>query len=291
MMKKRFVNKRLLQIFSVFALFTTVSLIFLMTDDHNVMASAPGASASFTGAPGENNCTACHSSSPVNSGSGTLELIGIPETYSPGQQVTVTVKLTDAEAVLYGFQLTAVDETGAQAGTFTVPATQPVTMQIITGIVGPFERKYIEQTVDGLFTEGVFGSNTWVFTWTAPMEPVGKIDFYAAGNGGNSDGSPFGDFIYTTSESSLPTAAPLVSISGGVFADDGRGLRGAKVVLTDPNGVQRIITTSSFGTFIFEDVEPGFSYRLAASSKLFRFPVKMIDVNDNVTGINFIGLQ
>src|SRR5215213_1901809 len=79
-------------------------------------ASAQGPSPSHTNAPGEDNCTACHTGSPVNSGGGSVTISGIPAAYKAGQQIPVTVTTSQASAVVYGFQLTAVDSHGREAG-------------------------------------------------------------------------------------------------------------------------------------------------------------------------------
>ena len=53
-----------------------------------VSASASGPTASHTNAPGEANCTACHGSFPVNSGTGNMVISGIPANYKPNQQIS-----------------------------------------------------------------------------------------------------------------------------------------------------------------------------------------------------------
>ena len=54
-------------------------------------ASAFGPSASHTNAPAEDNCTTCHSSFGVNTGSGSVAVSGIPHDYIPGRDYQVTV--------------------------------------------------------------------------------------------------------------------------------------------------------------------------------------------------------
>lgn len=169
-------------------------------------ASAHGPTPGHTNAPGETNCTACHTEFPVNSGSGNLQITGIPANYLPGQQIPVTVTLSQSDAVLYGFQLTAIDTGGGRVGTYTIPVVTPQILQLDTGIVNGMEREYIMHTIDGT-SSPVFGSRSWNFTWTAPPQRVGKISFYAAGNGANSDGGPNGDFIYTIAKATLSGTA------------------------------------------------------------------------------------
>src|SRR5688572_7085468 len=61
----------------------------------NVAASAFGPTTGHTGAPGEMNCTACHTTFPVNSGKGNVTISGLPLNYLPGQQIPVTVTVSD----------------------------------------------------------------------------------------------------------------------------------------------------------------------------------------------------
>src|SRR5215212_6694961 len=75
-------------------------------------ASASGPSPSHTNAPGEANCTACHMDFPVNSGTGSVTIAGIPANYRPNQQIPITVTTSQETGVIYGFQLTAVDNMG-----------------------------------------------------------------------------------------------------------------------------------------------------------------------------------
>src|SRR6476659_9870786 len=81
-----------------------------------ISASVNGPAPSHTNAPGEGNCTECHVDFPLNSGGGNLSIAGIPANYKPGQQIPITVKLNQADAVAYGFQLTAIDSSGRPAG-------------------------------------------------------------------------------------------------------------------------------------------------------------------------------
>jgi len=206
-----------------------------------VRASASGPSPSFTNAPGESNCTACHTGFPVNTGTGGVQIGGLPATYTPGQQIPMTVTVTQVDGVTFGFQLTAVDSQGRAAGTFTVPSGTPPRTQVVTGIVGGNQRSYIEHTIDGLYLPNVFGSNTWNFTWTAPANAVGPISFYAAGNGANSDGGPGGDYIYTTSrtlQAAVSAAAPF----------DFDGDRKTDIGIYRPNPGQWWYTRSSNGS-------------------------------------------
>ncbi len=178
-------------------------------------ASAPGPSPSFTAAPfesecpncpRENNCTACHTGSQPNTGPGSVTITGLPANYLPDQQIQLTVTTADPVAVIYGFQMVAIDRNGLNAGTLTLPVANPQPLQIVTGFVNGNERRYVEHTVDGV-TPTQFGSKSWTFTWTAPAERIGKIGFYAAGNGADSNGASSGDSIYLSSKATLSGTA------------------------------------------------------------------------------------
>jgi hypothetical protein len=199
--KKTFIKLAVVFCTALFAVFGFQK--FTVKHD-KVSASSSGPSPSFTGAPNESNCTACHSDFPANSGSGSISIAGVPAYYQPNQQISITVTTSQSDAVIYGFQLTAVDAQGRRAGTFSL--TTPVQTQIVSGIVNGNQRSYVEHTVDGVLPT-VFGSKSWTFTWTAPATSAGKVDFYAAGNAANSDGRTSGDYIYTTKKSSLIRSA------------------------------------------------------------------------------------
>ncbi|MCY7348464.1 MAG: FG-GAP-like repeat-containing protein [Pyrinomonadaceae bacterium] len=173
---------------------------------NKVGASASGPTPSHTGAPGESNCTACHSDNPVNTGSGGVSISALPANYLPNQQIPVTVTTSKEDAVIYGFQITALDGQNRRVGTYTLASQSPAQTRIANGIVGGVQRSYVEHTIDGVVPTA-FGSKSWTFTWTAPAQRAGKVSFYVAGNAANSDGGTSGDYIYTNSRSTLSGSA------------------------------------------------------------------------------------
>ncbi len=82
-----------------------------------------------------------------------------------------------------------------------------------------------------------------------------------------------------------------VDVSGRVVTPDGRGIRNARVVITDTTGTQRIATTSSFGFYNFRDVEAGNTYTIAVQSKQYRFTPRVIQIVDTLTDFDFVGQQ
>ena len=182
-----------------------------------VSASAFGPSASHTNAPGEDNCTSCHVSFPVNSGTGNISISGLPAYYLPNRQIPITVTVNQSDAVIYGFQLTAIDRLGRNVGTFTLPKQSVMEIQTITGIVNDNVRTYVEHTNDGVIPTQ-FGTKSWTFIWNTPSQRgVGKVDFYTAGVAADSDGGPSNDYVYTTSNSTFPGTA--IGFDGDEISD------------------------------------------------------------------------
>ncbi len=140
--------------------------------------------------PSNINCTQCHNSFAVNSGTGTLQLLDIPTVYRPDSTYTLTVSLDQAEQRRWGFEMTVILGSGDQGGVMT-----PIdnTVQVSEG--AGTTRDYAKQTIDGTFPGQA--STTWQLEWTAPPELSGAVDFYLAGNASNRDNNTTGDYIYT----------------------------------------------------------------------------------------------
>lgn len=84
-----------------------------------------------------------------------------------------------------------------------------------------------------------------------------------------------------------------VSVSGKVKTIDGRGIKGARVVLkdADTNEVIRSAISSPFGYYRLDEIEAGRFYVLSVSHKryIFAFPAQLIELNENRTGLDFLG--
>lgn len=144
-----------------------------------------GAAAGKTGAPGEQNCTACHSGTAQNGANENLLTLSDGTTtvtsYTPGQQYTVSLSMS-SNPVKKGFQATALTSANVMAGNFAVGTGN-------TSINGT-TKKYANHTS---------ASNTaanWTWTWTAPAVGTGNVTFYVATNKTNNSGTDMGDVIY-----------------------------------------------------------------------------------------------
>ena len=177
-------------------------------------AKITGPDAGYTNAPGDlGNCTSCHDTfHDPNVGPGSVRMNDVPAVYNPGQQYTVSVTVQQGGRQRFGFQLTALDQTGKRAGTLESLGSE-TQVNPETGAGG---RQYIEHTEAGTFPNGA-ASRTWQVRWTAPSTDIGTVRFWFAGNGANGDGTNQNDYIYTSSASSdSPTSAVNVSLQSNL---------------------------------------------------------------------------
>ena len=183
----------------------------------------------YTAAPGDNKTACvnagCHQGV-VNSGSGGIQII-LPNgtTYTPGQPMTLSVRVTDPTKVKFGFEMTArlaSNAANGQAGDFTTGPdgfTQVVCDDASTKSNGGscpalFPVQFIEHTLAG-YRASTSGGFTFTFTRTPPAASAGNVILYAAGNAGPGDPpvqTPTN--VYTTSVTLTPgaaTAAPAIT--------------------------------------------------------------------------------
>ena len=131
-------------------------------------------------APSFQNCTVCHSGT-ANSGNGSIQFLGLPSFYIPGETYPIEIFVSGSNDRGYGFQAASM-KNDAAVGTFSLSSSS--NFSEING-------NFIQQSSRNL--EG-----SWVFDWIAPNSDIGEITFSASGlaTGGSSGYS--GDDIYTT---------------------------------------------------------------------------------------------
>jgi hypothetical protein len=178
-------------------------------------ANSSGAPLNTTGAPGNITCAqvGCHSSFPLNSGSGRLTIAAATgaNIYTAGQTVRIRVTLEDPTAVRWGFNLTVRKEGSPDfAGSFAVPSSPT---PAIVAVRSDGSTRFATHSPNGTFrTQRTQVS--WEFDWTPPAAGSGPVRFYAAGNAANNSGDEGGDRIYTTNFA-LAEAASSGSLSVG----------------------------------------------------------------------------
>ena len=165
--------------------------------------------------PGERSCVdfGCHNTNPLNSGAGALALTvdGTPINqyeYTPGETVSMLVRITHSTAGRWGFQMTARTSNGcAQAGTF-MPGEQEVSIERSRpATFAPCGQEIIEFPVHRVAKVGPNGA-TYAVDWMAPAEDIGTVRFAVAGNAANGNGRNDGDFIYSIQASVESAALP-----------------------------------------------------------------------------------
>ena len=188
------------------------------------VANSTGPQLGRTGAPklgtasAERTCSdaGCHSGHAVNDGNGKVELVGVPDRYTPGASYPITVRLSSTSTRFdgfrrWGFELTVARlSDGEGAGTFSSPS--------LTTVIGSrffyHLRPYATQNFNTL-KPGASSPVEWTVTWSAPDADQGDVGFYVAGNAANGNLSNSGDFIYTGSDTARSNPTPAAPASWG----------------------------------------------------------------------------
>ena len=161
-----------------------------------------------TGAPGEQNCTGCHSGNTLNASGGsiTISAPGLANgQYFPGATYPVSVTVSRSGAAIFGFGFGALKPNGTNGGTLAI--TAPTQTQLKSAVISGNTRTNVVHQLNAGATSS--GSKTFSFNWTAPASGTGPVTFYAAGNATNGSGTTSGDFVYTTSLSLTESATSL----------------------------------------------------------------------------------
>ncbi len=146
-----------------------------------------------TGAPGESNCTGCHSGSVTpNSAENvfTITKDGNPVTdYIAGETYEISLSIANPTAK-QGFQATVLNDNAQMAGSFSSSSSNGISTQSSNG------RSYV-----GHNTSGTNSTNfpSWNWEWIAPDPYAGEVTFYMATNKTNSNNGSSGDEIHTSS--------------------------------------------------------------------------------------------
>lgn len=193
------------------AAFYVAALIFPVL----LLANDDGALPGLMAAPGEGNCTSCHTGTALNGGGGAVKIM-LPNgstNYMPGVTQRVQVEVSDPTQRRWGFELSArVGSSTVQAGTLA-SADRNTQLESSGGV------QYVTHTRTGT-RNGTNGGVTFEFDWTPPSTDVGTVTLYAAGNAANGNNQDTGDHIYTTSLALSPAAAtsntPTINSDRGV---------------------------------------------------------------------------
>ncbi|HKQ76046.1 MAG TPA: choice-of-anchor V domain-containing protein [Blastocatellia bacterium] len=218
----------------------------------SVRAFSSGPPPGNTGAPGEATCTSCHFQGAP--GGGSVSISGLPATYSPNQEITLTVTVSQPNRQRYGFSLTALDSSNNRAGDLLTNNDNRTLVQSVG-------RQYISHTFSSVDPTGP-GLGSWTFKWKAPAQTVGRVTFYVAGNAANGDFQQTGDTIYTSSRSVEPGAPPLgalATVSAASFAPPSNALSANQIVAGFGTGLAQNTTFPAPGSTTLPTVLDGTS--------------------------------
>lgn len=182
----------------------------------------------YTGAPGENTCSQCHSGGAYGTVTPQIQIFQqgtfTPVTaYTPGTiyDMRVTVNHSAGSPSRFGFQMTALRAAGNQA--LSGYSNLGANVQQITANA----RTYVEQNAASI-------SNQFTFKWTAPAAGTGNVIFYASGNCVNNNGGSSGD-VAGTQTLQITEALPL-SVSGVKTNISCYGLNNGTINITASGG-------------------------------------------------------
>lgn len=97
---------------------------------------------------------------------------------------------------------------------------------------------------------------------------------------------PPGDYADMGAFEVLAPTAAGATVEGRVMTRKRRGIRGAIVSITLPNGTRLVTRTNPFGYFRFYDIEVGNTYVVSVSSKRYNFTPQVINVDGAVNDLH-----
>lgn len=172
--------------------------------DASVLAGHPifrdGPPAAVSGGFGEETCIACHfGTADENDPSGSVELAGVPDAYTPGERYTLSVTVTRPGLSAGGFQLAArFRDDGLQAGALAAGAEDGERV----GFTEHREVTYAHHRLAGVIPVSA-DANRWTLEWTAPTSGA-PVVLHLTGVAGDGDESQFGDHVFSTFVETAP---------------------------------------------------------------------------------------
>ena len=197
-----------------------------------------------TGAPGESTCASCHNGG-ANTGSVSLSLSG-GSIYTPSTVQQIRVTVSDPNAAVWGYELTAVqaNATTTGAGTFTAGDGNSAVRK---GTGANINKYYAAQTNAGV--------SSFLINWTPPAASVGNVVFYVAAVGGDGSGDESGDSVYTANTTLTPVSVGLPSMAASpaslsfVYTQNGT-TPAAQTLALSSGGVAASYTLASSATWL-----------------------------------------
>lgn len=142
----------------------------------------------------------CHTP-PVGPNQGSVEVLGVPSCYVPGEKYVLTVKVSDPNASRWGFEIGVQYNEGNAFDTTSAGILDNLAGQPTTGVSSPDgARNFVTHNqnsgdIDGTYP-GQTGSASWNVTWTAPDVRTTPVCIYVAGVAANNNDGRSGDRTY-----------------------------------------------------------------------------------------------
>jgi hypothetical protein len=178
--------------------------------------------------------------------------------------------------------------------------TGNITVSINGGAAKPIDRQ-----VSGVASNGITANDLYVFG-NLEAGTINGMVVLSAGTittTSNVTGAPPTNRSYitflvnnhggrcTSNGVAVPATAASVSISGKVITNNRRGLSNAIVYLTDSQGNTLTARTNSLGYYRFNDISAGQSVTVTVVSKRYQFAPQVVNVNEEMSGLNFLAEQ
>jgi hypothetical protein len=164
--------------------------VFLVGSDVFTNSNQPPTAT--TGAPGEQNCSQCHSGASA-SGFVSFDFNLGDSTFAFSTTYPVKITVNHPAAVKFGFSLTALDNNNNKVGNIILLNPSITSLQQSGG------KEYVGHKTAS-------STNQWLFNWTAPdsSSGVSSVTFYYSANAANGNSGTSGDAIYTGSHTITP---------------------------------------------------------------------------------------
>jgi hypothetical protein len=224
---------------------------------------------------------------------------------------TVAYKVTNPSPGVWHYEYAVYNQNldrGIQS--FSVPIGAGVTLSNIGFHAPPQQPGW---TFDGTFNNAGFSSAPWTQTQTASAMTWNSETL---AQNPNANAIRWGTMYNFRFDSNRPpqttnatigfykTGAPMnvqiqgpsfsastFSVAGRVLTSSGQGVANAQVTISDSGGNPRTVVTGTFGYFNFDNVAGGGTYTIAVRHNRLTFASQVMQVNDNVSGVNFVPTQ
>ncbi|HEX9929258.1 MAG TPA: carboxypeptidase-like regulatory domain-containing protein [Pyrinomonadaceae bacterium] len=220
---------------------------------------------------------------------------GAPLTITLQQTVTYTINNSNCSG---GGPVFIFDGAGDPFQGLFLPVTGTITFFINGGTAQPITSAASGVTANNISPNDIFifGAQTGAPNGSTIVLNAGTVMTTSNAAGPTPANGSYPTFItegngVQCSENGIATGvtAASVSISGRVLTNSRRGLNNALVYSTDREGNTRAAKTNSFGYYRFEDVQAGQTITLTVVSKRFQFAPKVLNLNEEIRELNFIG--